>query len=177
MLLVQKSHKQIIQQFFKEITRKGEEHFEQLIKEFSINTELLMPFAEWAEEGKYHRICLGEDKSCELILICWSADVKTPIHNHNGEKCWVHFVDGTIKEVLYDAETGREIIKENIVNPGSTTFLSDETGYHSLENISGQRAMSLHLYANPIKECLVFNKKDDQFETKQLTYDYHISEL
>ena len=47
----------------------------------------------------------------------------------------------------------------------------DFMGYHKLENISGHRAMSLHLYAKPIKKCNVFDDSKKTFSKKTLSFD------
>jgi cysteine dioxygenase len=49
-------------------------------------------------------------------------------------------------------------------------------GFHSLENLSKKRSMSLHLYAKPIRNCNTFDENLQKFVCKDLTYDT-VSEL
>ena len=48
--------------------------------------------------------------------------------------------------------------------------LNINTQIHSIENISTQRAMTLHIYASPIDECKVYNDEKDCFEMKEMSY-------
>jgi cysteine dioxygenase len=43
-------------------------------------------------------------------------------------------------------------------------------GFHSLENISNKKSMSLHLYAKPIRNCKVFDEDSKGFVNKEMSY-------
>ena len=74
--------------FFDALCEANYENYEGLIKEHNINFETLLPFASWSSDS-YQRICLANNDDCELILLCWDEGQKTPIHSHDGQKCWV----------------------------------------------------------------------------------------
>lgn len=153
------------------LTVNKQTDYHQIIRSVSIPQEAFEGFCFWSS-GCYTRNCIFENEKFELILICWEKNQKTPIHDHDGEECWVKVIDGTLKETLYKQESsGLTQIKSTISVKGTISYMIDFMGYHKLENISGHRAMSLHLYAKPIKKCNVFDDHKKTFSSKTLTFD------
>lgn len=145
--------------------------YNKIFRSVSIPQEAFENFCSWSEEC-YTRNCIFENENFELILICWEKDQKTPIHDHDGEECWVKVIDGTLKEALYkDTPSGPTQLKSTISEKGTISYMIDFMGYHKLENISDRRAMSLHLYAKPIKKCNVFDDQKQAFSTKTLSFN------
>jgi cysteine dioxygenase len=120
----------------------------------------------------YTRNCIIDTESFELILICWCEGHKTPIHDHGGEECWVKVITGELKEVLYKKNKNDELIavKSSISKTNEVTYMKDFMGFHSLENISNKKSMSLHLYAKPIRNCKVFDEDSKGFVNKEMSY-------
>ena len=56
------------------------------------------------------------------------------------------------------------------LTPGKLTYMNDSMGYHTIGNISNQRAMTLHIYASPIDSCKVYNNEKACFEVKHMSY-------
>jgi len=108
-----------------------------------------------------------------LILLCWEKGQRTAIHDHGGEECWVKNIEGEFKETIYKEDANGELIavKTQYLETGNCTYMIDLMGFHSLENISNKRSMSLHLYAKPIRNCQVFNVETHKFVSKELVYD------
>lgn len=145
--------------------------FPEIIKNANLSMEELLSAASW-EKGTYTRNCLARTEKFEIILLCWEVDAKTPIHDHGGEKCWVYQADGKLEEVRYNHIVGElEESQRMNLTPGNLTFMNDEMGYHTIENNSGARAMSLHIYASPIDSCNVYNANLESFRMKELSYD------
>jgi cysteine dioxygenase len=142
-----------------------------IMKRIQIAAHELEDYATWSENC-YTRNCLARTEKYEIILLCWDIGAKTPIHGHGGEDCWVYQVQGTVEEVrLEEQQVG--ILKETsrmALTPGKLTYMNDRMGYHTIENTSTQRAMTLHIYASPIDYCKVFNNKKDCFEIKEMSY-------
>lgn len=129
-----------------------------------------LPFANWSKDH-YTRNCIAREENFELILLCWENGQTTPVHCHGGEECWVYMVDGTLDESNFQISDD-ELIKEGTerLRVGEKSFMSDEFGYHKLENNTSRRAMSLHLYMDPIDECTIYDKKSDEFTPVSLSY-------
>ena len=161
--------------FFDSLCEANYENYEGLIKEHNINFETLLPFASWSSDS-YQRICLANNVDCELILLCWDEGQKTPIHSHDGQKCWVYFAKGEFEECLYAKGDKNRLLHKNRVEEGQVTFLTDEIGFHSLENRSSGLGMTLHLYANPIKKCQVYSESEEDFVDKEMAFDVDLSD-
>ncbi|MGK0365072.1 MAG: cysteine dioxygenase [Saprospiraceae bacterium] len=141
-----------------------------IMKKIKLEAHEMEPFITWSKEC-YTRNCLARTNQYELILLCWEIGAKTPIHGHGGEDCWVYQVQGTVEEKRFE-ENGAilNVTNKMILTPGKLTYMNDRMGYHSIENISNQRAMTLHIYALPIDTCKVYNDDEDCFEIKAMSY-------
>ena len=135
----------------------------------------LITYAQWHDDKPYTRICLFENTKFELILICWSKDAQTAVHNHNEQNCWVFSVDADIEETLY-CYKGQAVTKVQRISNGQTTFMEKGNKCHSLKNITGAPAMTLHLYNEPIKKCEVVGlpNSEDCLDWAEMQYDVKI---
>ena len=107
-----------------------------------------------------------------MILICWDEGAKTPIHDHDGQHCWVLQVSGSIVEKRFEKkDAGFSLIDEAELIAGKISYMNYKMGYNTLENNSESREMTLHIYANPINQCNVYNEKKSKFEIKEMAYD------
>lgn len=143
-----------------------------ILKKMKISIQEFEKYATWSDTC-YTRNCIEENSDFELILICWSKAQKTAIHDHGGEECWVYVVDGDYGENIYEKNDQGELkrVKSLKIKSGDVTYMIDFMGFHNLENRSKGRAMSLHLYANPIKKCNVYDAEKKVFVRKELFYD------
>ena len=133
----------------------------------------IKPFITWNLE-RYTRNCIARNEDFELILLCWEKGQKTAIHCHNNQECWVKVISGDFEECFYEYDESMNIMnytKTDQVSQNQVTIIDDKDTYHTLENISQGRSISLHLYMKPILECGVFDQKTNQLEIKSLTYD------
>ena len=172
--VAQLQQKQVVDNFFKKLKELGYKHFERLISEHAITANSLRPFSRWSKE-KYQRVCLAKDEHCELILLCWVKGQGTPVHDHNGQNCWVYVLEGRLKEIFYQKHCGKTIVSEQVLTKGGMTAIIHDSICHRLVNIADNVSMSLHLYANPIRECRIYNEEKEQFVAKKLKYDYLIA--
>jgi cysteine dioxygenase len=156
-------------QVLDEVERKN---YTTILKSIQLPKAEFEKFATWSETC-YTRNCVVENENFELILLCWEKDQITAIHDHGGEECWVYFAKGTFKENIYSQEENGElkIIKTTNTKPGDVAYMIDFMGFHNLENTSNKRAMSLHLYAKPIKNCNVYDSEKNEFFSKEMSYD------
>lgn len=139
------------------------------LKTNSFVVQDLLSYCTWNEEH-YTRNCLQRNQEKEIILLCWEPGQKTPIHNHNGQNCWVSQLQGSITENLYQNYNQQYNLTNSIsLEEGKCSFINDEMGWHNLENHSNKRSVSLHIYVNPIEECEILN--GEKTITKKLEYD------
>lgn len=161
--------------FFQALCDTNYENYKEQIEAHQISFETLIPFASWSKDS-YKRICLASNDDCELILLCWDKGQKTAIHSHDGQKCWVYFAKGEFEEKLYAVDDENKLVKKSRVEEGQVTFLTDDIGYHSLENKSSGLGMTLHLYANPIRSCQVYSESKEGFVERDMVFDVDLTE-
>jgi cysteine dioxygenase len=142
-----------------------------MLRQIDIPKETFDLYATWHELG-YTRNCLGRTDDYELILICWPPGIKTPVHNHSQQHCWMYQISGKLKENRYSKPNGQlNLTQESELKQGQFTYMHDRMGFHSLENPGSDRAMSLHIYVAPITQCQVYNPEKRILETKTMQYD------
>ena len=72
-----------------------------VLKRTDISVSDFEKYASWIKGG-YSRNCITRRDSFEMILICWDEGAKTPIHDHDGQHCWVLQVSGPIVEKRFE---------------------------------------------------------------------------
>jgi len=153
-----------------ELNKCKNEDFKKIVKRLDLSSSDYKPFEFW-QEKHYTRNCVHRTMEYELILLCWEIGQETPIHCHNDQECWVHIVKGEFKEIRFkQGENGLQIDNEQTFMKEGLCYMNDDMGFHKLQNISKEKAISLHLYANPIDKCRVFNEKTECFELKEMSY-------
>lgn len=135
----------------------------------------LSPFIYFREDT-YGRNLICRKKYYELLVLSWLPNQATPVHNHNGQRCWMWIHSGKLTFRNYRRE-GREALQstgpDQVYHPGDLTYIDDKIGLHEILNLSGKPAVSLHLYANPISQCQVYNPESKSFEWLELTAFNH----
>jgi cysteine dioxygenase len=146
--------------------------YNQIIRSIELSKDDFDGISTWSDQS-YTRNCIAENEQFELILLCWEKGQRTAIHDHGGEECWVNIIEGEFKETIYKEDANGELVavKTHYSEAGNCTYMIDFMGFHSLENISDKRSMSLHLYAKPIRNCQVYNEDTQKFVRKELVYD------
>lgn len=131
----------------------------------------LYNYVSFSEE-KYTRHCIVRTEDYELLALGWEAGQATPVHSHAEQECWVHIVEGEFEEKIFQFNNNKlEQLTERSSAQSNTSYMHDDLGYHSLQNISDGRAISLHLYVKPIKQCLVFDDVLNAFVMQELCDD------
>lgn len=146
--------------------------YNNIFRSINFPTNAFEEFSSWSNDC-YTRNCIFDNDQFELILLCWEKGQMTPIHDHGGEECWVKIIEGEFKETIYkeNEKGGLDIVKSSIAKSNDITYMIDFMGYHSLENLSNKRSMSLHFYAKPIRNCKSFDEELQKFICKDLTYN------
>lgn len=155
---------------------KAKDH-PKMLRRIEIPKETFDLYATWTEHG-YTRNCLARTDDFELILICWPPGVKTPVHNHSEQDCWMCQISGILNEKRYSTPQGQlNLTQESELKQGQFTYMHDRMGFHSLENKENMRAISLHIYVAPINECQIYDPVNGTLETKVMAYDTAVETL
>lgn len=158
------------------LKKTNPKEYPKLIKQIDIPCSDFDKYVTWNKEA-YTRNCIFRNENFELLLLCWGKNQTTPIHDHGGEQCWVYQIKGDIEEIRYDEnnEGDLEATNKKTLTPGKITYMDDSLGFHALENNNDDKALTLHIYMNPIDECEVYDSVSESFESKELIYDSFIS--
>lgn len=146
--------------------------FPRIAPSIDIPKEEFEKFATW-DEDHYTRNCIANNDDYELLLLCWDEGQETPIHCHGGKECWVRVIAGPITEKRFEEDDFNPDKPDEVekCKSGDITYMNDDLGFHSLHNEGSGRAMSLHLYVDPIKSCRIYDPEKGEFEMTELEYD------
>ena len=121
---------------------------------------------------KYARNLVYKDRNFEILVVCWKPGQKAPIHGHEGEKCWMRIEAGSLQisnyRLLSSNPISLKLLSQDHLDEGC---LDGPAEIHSVENISNENAISLHVYTKPFNKCDVFYPEKGIVERKSLAYD------
>jgi len=163
---------QSLDDFVSALTEGERATYNYIIHRIKFKENAFDKYVSWSNEC-YTRNCIIDTEKFELILICWCKGHGTPIHDHDGEECWVKVIKGEFKETIYkENEPGElNIVSTSISKQNEVTYMKDFMGFHTLDNLSNNKSISLHLYAKPIRKCRVYDAESKTFTHKELEYD------
>ena len=142
------------------------------LQEANLSLTDLDPYIFYAD-GRYTRNRVYKSPDFELILMCWQGGQQSCVHGHEGQKCWMSVVAGTLEFSNYqDVHDGTAVVltKTSTV-VGSAGFIDGPAYIHGVRNATSERALSLHLYAHPFSQCDAYDLCTH--ETKKVQLCYH----
>lgn len=143
-----------------------------LLNKLNVSQSELDKYGKFSSEN-YTRHSFVETDEFELILMCWDKGQCTAIHDHGGQNCWVKVVSGDVQENRYRRNVingNFDLISSDLRLEGQMGYINDNIALHTI-SAPNQRSMTVHLYANPIKSCKVFNEDGTLIEEKHLEPD------
>ena len=141
----------------------------------------LEPFRLFRTERYTRNLVSGNDRF-EVILICWPEGVSTPIHNHEGQSCWVYVLSGKLAFTTYKwlgCERDKRVMHLELAShipvaaEGSLNVIDERDAIHRLSNEASfsDRALSLHVYAKPLTTCAIYDVNTGSCWDQTLKYD------
>jgi cysteine dioxygenase len=123
----------------------------------------LAPLATW-DHRHYTRQCIQSTSTHELLLICYEPGQRTSIHDYDSQMAWIKPVTGHLREERFKPgpDGGVVLRGAKILVPGNLSYLSAGNPIHRHSNISPGRAMTLNLYARPIRRWRVYDERTGQ---------------
>lgn len=146
-----------------------------LLRRYAADHEDWRAFATHSDEH-YTRNQVARNEHFELLLLCWAADQESPIHNHEGQHCWMAILEGHVEELRYccpgEVRPGPlEPLDAATFAKGEVAFIQDEIGLHVVRSAKGAPGVSLHLYADPYDACNVYCPETGTLTRKTLRND------
>jgi len=129
--------------------------------------------------GGYTRSCAYWDERFEVLLLNWAAGAGSAIHDHGGQHCWMQVLEGQLVVDDYlRIDAGErpgfarvEAHGSRLMNAGDLDLRSGRFDLHRVSAPSGVPALSLHIYAAPLKEFSVYDELSQRCQTVRGTYD------
>ena len=132
------------------------------------------------EATHYTRNLIYKCDLFELLAVCWDVGQASPVHNHQGQSCWMAVPIGRLAvqnyAVLSADGQGRcelRLADRIVMDPAHPSFVDPEEPVHSVLNLPeyGQRATSLHVYSRPYDRCMVYAPERSACWEVPLFYD------
>jgi len=131
-----------------------------------VDPETLKPYLFWNAQH-YTRNLIDKTDLYELLSLCWEPGMKSSIHNHKGQNCWMAAPVGRFLVQNY------RVLEENLAAHHCNIVPTDEVAItwdnpcavdpenpvHDVRNPRelNQRAVSLHIYSRPFDSCVVYS--------------------
>lgn len=113
-------------------------------------------------DRSYARNLIARGPFAELLLLCWRAGQRTPIHDHGGSIGVVMVCEGLLTETMFERAVEGNVKPNNTYRrgPGAITG-ADVPDIHQLLNLQpkGTDLVTLHCYAPPLTELNVFSQR------------------
>ena len=130
--------------------------------------------------GRYTRNLIHRDATFELLALCWDEGTFSPVHNHSGQDCWFMVQEGqfcldgfAIREGGLEPGPARldRVDSQHRVSHGALDHRGPLKDIHQVKVSKGNpRAVSLHVYAKPFDDCLVYDLKHHCCSRQPLKY-------
>lgn len=131
------------------------------LRDYAKEHEDWRPFT-FFDDADYTRNLVARKEGFELLILAWGPGQESPIHNHEGQDCWMAVLEGEIEEVRYacphEVSAGALAPRDaRVFAGGEVAFASDDIGLHVVRAPSRDKGgVSLHLYAGPYDACNVY---------------------
>ena len=133
----------------------------------------------------YTRTCAYFDDRFEVLLLHWSPGSASQIHDHGGQHCWLAVIDGTLAVENYDrlddgTREGRATIAprtSNVLETGELDLRSAPIDIHRVTEVGKRGAVSLHVYAQPLRHFYVYDEFAQRCDRVSSRYDALLAPL
>jgi cysteine dioxygenase len=142
-----------------------------------LRADELHPAAGFAP-GRYRRHLIARTETFELLLLCWSADSRSPIHDHGGSWGVVCVQSGALQidDYVVVDDRGRDgsatiaATGSFAMRAGDIDMRLPERDLHEVRPRNGL-AISLHFYARPIDRFRIFDPTAGTCRSVESSYD------
>jgi cysteine dioxygenase len=131
-----------------------------ILQRYSVPSRDLDPYCRW-DPRHYTRNCVVRNEAFELLVVCYEPGQHTSIHDYDSELAWVHPVMGeVIEERFVRRESGLlQLVQETRLRPGMLGAWTRESSIHRFSNPGPGRAVTLNLYAPPMRKWRVYDQR------------------
>ncbi len=126
----------------------------------SLDPEKLGPFCRWNSPA-YTRQCLHRTREHELLLICYEPGQRTSIHDYDSQTAWIKPLSAPVLEERFTLDSDGRLRKsgQRPLVPGQVAYMATSNCIHRHSNPGPDRAITLNLYARPIRRWHVYDER------------------
>ena len=154
------------------ILRKGpgSKGYLHILERVEIPMEQLAPLCTW-NSRRYTRNCIERTEDFELLLICYEPGQRTSIHDYATEEAWIHPVAGSVVEERYEPAPDGSLRKVSAakLDRDSFSYLHNGRSIHRYINTGEERAVTMNLYAKPLRTWKVYDDRSATGETRPVS--------
>lgn len=128
--------------------------------------------------NSYTRTCAYHDDGFEVLLLNWAQNAASAIHDHGGQRCWLAVLNGRLHIENYERLDNEETPGRALVVPRDCATLGPgdvdvRSGPFDIHRVTAGRggAISLHVYACPLRSFLVYDEFGQRCQTAYGGYD------
>lgn len=137
-------------------------------------SEELIESRTFFAENTYARNLVCRTPAFELLVLCWRPGHESTIHDHAGSLNAIRVYRGELASRVFVPAAGRpagtgpvELLAEERVTPGGWTGV-DRGGIHQLLNSTVDDLVTVHVYAPPLTELVVYSTDSAETERRHL---------
>ena len=131
----------------------------------------ITPYRQFAE-NHYARNLVYKSRDFEVLVLCWRAGQRSPIHDHGSSICTVYTVEGMLSSDNYRRSSSGHIRADysEDFKPGSVLSIQT-TEIHQVSNLhESEELVSLHFYLAPLENNYVYSVMQPTFEVYRPGY-------
>ncbi len=124
----------------------------------------------------YSRNLVCRTPAFELLVLCWKQGHESTIHDHAGSLNAISVHRGELTSRIFVPAAGRpagtgpvELVAEEHVRPGGWTGV-DRGGVHQLVNSAADDLVTVHVYAPPLSDLVVYATDSAETERRPVRY-------
>ncbi len=143
------------------------------LQEHLVDIDELAPFVRFRQDT-YARNLIHRTEFYELFALAWLPGQRAAIHDHAGQRCWMTVASGELTLQNYEPVVSLNSVPVPIGDAtqygfGHPVYIDDSIGLHSIWSSARTPTVSMHLYAGPIEQCLVYSEMERKFKQVELT--------
>jgi cysteine dioxygenase len=122
--------------------------------------------------NRYARNLVKKTPEYEVLVLCWRAGQRSPIHDHGSSICAVYTVDGKLSADNYRRTSSGHIRPDYSEDFDQGSVLSIQTSeIHQVSNLnSADDLVSVHFYLAPLENNFVYSVMEPTYEANRLFY-------
>ena len=142
-----------------------------LITTFKPDPAEIQPYVHFTA-NRYSRNLVRKTDLYEVLVLCWRAGQRSPIHDHGDSICAVYTMEGKLSADNYRRTPSGHIRVDYSEDFAPGSVLSIQTSeIHQVSNLQdSEDLVSVHFYVTPLENNRVYSVMEPTHEANRLFY-------